>query len=97
MSKRVKEKMSKSPLEAIGLNLNEAKVILANKPSVLEPVYWHHSINAYFIPGKRKNALVLCKEGVWRSATRYNTELDDPALFIPLTQIEQAVIESAPF
>jgi hypothetical protein len=91
--------MSISLLEALNLNLEQAKAVLANKPGVLEPVYWHRLINAYFVPGKRNNALVLCKDGdgVWRSSTRYNKELEDPLLFVPLVQIEEAVQESAPF
>lgn len=89
--------MSKCELNSLDLALDDAKSILTGKPEVLDPVYWHKAIKAYFIPGKRKNAMVLCGDGTWRSSTRYNTELQDPGLFIPLVQIAQIVEESAPF
>lgn len=89
--------MSELSLESLNLSLDEAKDIIKNKPDVLDPVFWHKTINAYFIPGKRKNALVLCQEGIWRASTRYNQELQDPGLFIPLVTIEKVVEEKAPF
>lgn len=97
MSKRVKEQMSNVLLEKLNISLDDAKAILNNKPSVLDPLYWHRSIDAYFIPGKRKNALVQCGNGDWKSSTRYNEELDNPDMFIPLLELQDAVSESAPF
>lgn len=89
--------MSNKLLETLNVSLEDAKAILTNKPSVLDPLYWHRSIDAYFIPGKRKNALVQCGSGEWKSSTRYNTELEDLALFVPLLELQTAVDESAPF
>lgn len=89
--------MSNSLLETLNISLEDAKAILNNKPLVMEPLYWHRSIKAYFIPGKRKNAMVQCVEGVWRSSTRFNTELENPELFAPLIELQAAVDESAPF
>ncbi|MCK4090696.1 hypothetical protein [Acinetobacter radioresistens] len=87
--------MSNNTFEEMSLTIEEAKDILKNKPDVLERLYWHKAIKMFFIPGPRKNALVQCGD-TWKSSTRYNPELEDPNIFIPISKIIQAVNESAP-
>lgn len=88
--------MSESSLEELGLSVKDAKTILNSKPELPGDIYWQKIIKAYFVRGKRKNALVVYGD-TCRTSTRYNDELDDPFLFIPLSKIQEALEESAPF
>lgn len=86
--------MSKCKLKALGLSLEKANEILKKKPelSTGESMYWQHEINMYFVAGPRRNALLYCPEiDTWRTSTRYNTELTDKSMFIPLATIESLV------
>lgn len=82
--------MSKYILKDFNMSQDQANKILSEKPDALEPIYWHNEINLYYIPGRRRNALVFCHDiKDWRTSTRYNDELNNLERFIPLLLIQE--------
>lgn len=84
--------MSIKTLKSLNLTAEAAEVILNKKPETLERLYWHTEIGLYFIPGRRRNALVHCEDiKSWRTSTRYNEELEGTERFIALDVIQEAL------
>lgn len=57
-------------------------------------MYFMPETGLYYIEAmdKRKNALVYCTAvNTWRSSARYNSELSDTKLFIPMADICSAL------
>lgn len=73
-------------------NLTDEKIaeILKTVPDTLQPVYWHSEINLFYIAGRRRNALVFCNDiSDWRTSTRYNEELTNIKMFIPVDDLKE--------
>ncbi len=84
--------MSKRTLEELNLTKDQVQAILENKPATLERLYWNIEISLYYIPGRRRNALVYCVDiPDWRTSTRYNEELETQERFISLEQLQQLI------
>ncbi|WP_336040667.1 hypothetical protein [Acinetobacter calcoaceticus] len=80
--------MSKYTYKRLNLTPEQAKEILENKPTGEGEIYWNREINIYYTKGPRRNALVYCNEiNTWRTAVRYNDEIEDLVRYIPLSII----------
>ncbi|MCU4334773.1 hypothetical protein [Acinetobacter pittii] len=80
--------MSKYTYKRLNLTPDQAEVILKNKPNGEGEIYWNREINLYYTKGPRRNAQVYCKDiDKWRTATRYNHEIEELVRYIPLSII----------
>ena len=81
-------------LSQLGLTKAEAKKVISTKPASDLEVFYMPEIRLYYRKSmdKRKNASVYCLQiDKWRTSARYNTELDDTSMFIPVSKIESAL------
>ena len=87
--------MSKNcSLKILGLTKAAAEKALGNKPAGECEMFFMPETELYYClsSDKRKNALVYCTHvNTWRSSVRYNSELSDKKLFIPLSDIACAL------
>lgn len=89
--------MSKNvcPLKSLGISLAMAKKAIEAKPAGEQEMYFMPEMSLYYSApsDKRKNALVFCRAtDDWRTSARYHSELSNKDLFIPMSAIEQALI-----
>lgn len=85
MSKLIKKKLEKYTNEQIAEAIN-------NAPDCIGDVYWHYEINLYYTRGRRRNALVFCADiSDWRTSTRYNEELANLDIFVPVQELASLV------
>ena len=85
--------MNKNSLKKLS-NLTDEQVseIVKRAPEVNRPVYWHREIDLFYTTGRRRNALVFCNDiSDWRTSTRYNEELTNINIFLPVQELKSLV------